>query len=419
MQGSVGNAIDEANREVVRRLTEPDVTWRGVRAALDVIPGMKPNLVLHSGPPVGWAAMAAVQQQAVIGAALFEGLADDEESARSAIERGEIEIAPCHDLGAVGAMAGATSASMAVIVVENDEFGNRAFCKVVERALQFGQFDDGVFENLRWLVDVLGPALHTAVEHLGGVRLVPLISRALHMGDECHNRNVAATALLLRTLAPALAEVAEGKDLPGIFRYFEEIDQAFLGFAMATAKALTDAANGVAGSSVVTTMARNGVEFGIKVSGLGDRWLTGPAQVIEGAFMPGHGPEDATPDQGDSAIVETVGLGAMAMANALTAGAISGGTARDAIARTRDNMQIAAGRSRSFTVPVLDFEGTPVGIDVRAVVRTGILPTILTGIAGCRPPWGRIGAGVVRPPMEPFVAALRGLDEALRDHDGG
>lgn len=412
--GGIAERIDRANEEVVRRLTEVETTWVGVGVARDVIPGMRPDLILHAGPPTTWDRMAPVQQRSVLGAVLFEGLADDEAGARLLAESGGIELAPCHQFATVGAMTGVTSASMAVLIVENDTYGNRSFCKVVERELQFGVLEPRVFEFLSWLRDVLGPALDGALRATGGVKLVAHTAKALHMGDECHNRNVAATALLVRDLAPALATATAPKDLPEVFDYFRRVDQAYLGLAMASAKALTDAANGVEFSTVVTTLARNGVEVGIKVSGLGDQWFTGPAQAIDGAFMPGFSAADATPDIGDSAIVETVGLGAMAMANALTAGAISGGSAQQAIARTRDNMQVAAGRSRSFTIPVLDMEGTPVGLDIRKVVSTGILPYVLTGIAGNREPWGRIGAGVVRPPMEPFIAALKAFDRAIR-----
>lgn len=412
MSTDIPTRIETANREAVRRLTEPEVIWLGVERAIDVIPGMRHNLILHAGPSVSWDDMAPVQRESVLGAVIFEGLARDRGGAIKLVESGGIDLAPCHDHQTVGAMTGITSASMAILIGENTEFKNRAFCKVVERELQFGVYNDEVFENLRWLDEQLGRALDKALQATGGLPLVGLIARALHMGDECHNRNVAATALTLRSLAGPIARVAPAEELPNILEYFDRIDQAFLGLAMVTAKALTDSA-AVPDSTVVTALARNGIEVGIKVGGLGDRWFTGPAQDIDGAFMPGHGPEGATADIGDSALVETIGLGAMAMANALTAGAISGGSAEDAIRRTRDNMQIAAGRSKSFTMPILDYEGTPVGIDVRRVVDTGTLPYVLTGIAGNAPPWGRIGAGVVRPPMEPFIAALRALNDAF------
>jgi hypothetical protein len=404
--------IEEANREVVRRLTEPEVLWVGVGRALDVIPGMKRDLILHAGPPIEWAEMAAVQRESVLGAVIFEGLAPNRDTALDVVESGGVTLAPCHRYQTVGAMTGVTSASMAMLIGQNSEFGNLAFCKVVERELQFGVHNDDVFENLRWLQGTLGKALDSALSLIEGVPLVGLIAKALHMGDECHNRNVAATALTLRTLAEPIARVAPPDALPAILGYFDRIDQAFLGLAMTTAKALTDSA-AVPDSTVVTALARNGVTVGIKVGGLGDRWITGPAQEIDGAFLPGYGPDDATRDIGDSALVETIGLGGMAMANAPTAGAISGGTAEDAIRRTRANMEIAAGRSRSFTMPILDFEGTPVGIDVRRVVESGTLPYVLTGVAGNQAPWGRIGAGVVRPPMEVFVQALEALNAVL------
>jgi hypothetical protein len=411
----VGNQIEAANAEVVRRLVEPEVTFVGVDTALKVIPGMHKRLILHSGPPIEWQRMAPVQQESVIGAALYENLAGTPEEARAQLEAEEIEIAPCHHHATVGAMTGVTSSSMAMLIVQNDEFGNRAFCKVVERELQFGIHNADVFANLTWLRDVVGPALDGATNAVGGLKLINHTSQALHMGDECHNRNVAATALLVRKLASAIARVAPPERVSEILDYFDRIDQAYLGFAMAAAKALTDAAHGVEMSTVVTALARNGVEVGVRVSGLGDRWFVGPAQEIDGAFGPGYGPSDATADIGDSAIVETVGLGAMAVANALTAGAIAGGTAEEAIQKNRTNMEIVAGRSRSFTIPVLDFEGSPTGIDVRSVARTSIVPYVLTGIAGNKPPWGRVGAGVVHPPLEPFVDAVKAFATKVKE----
>jgi hypothetical protein len=410
---SIKDKIDAGNADVLRRLTEVETTWLGTGVARDVVPGMHDNLILHSGPPISWDRMAPAQRQSVLGAVLFEGLADSLQTAQSLVESGGIELAPCHEFSTVGAMTGATSASMAMLIVENDETGDRAYCKVVERELQFGLIDQSVFDNLVWLRETLSPALDAAVKKLGGVKLISHTARALHMGDECHNRNLAATATLVRDIGPSLATVTPTRDLPDVLDYFRRIDQAYLGLAMASAKALTIPASDVPYSTVVTTLARNGVDVGIKVAGLGKTWFTGPAQQIEGAFMPGYGPEDATADIGDSAAVETVGLGAMAMANALTAGAIAGGSAQQAIARNRDNMQIAVGRSKSFTIPILDFEGTPVGIDIRKVVASGIRPYVLTGIVGNHEPWGRIGAGVVSPPLEPFVDALREFDRRL------
>lgn len=405
--------IDRANEEVIRRLLDSRPVWVDVQKAVDVVPGMTPILILHSGPPIEWGRMCFVQRESVIGAALFEGLAKTPEEAKERVAAGEIQLAPCHAHSSVGAMTGVTSASMAVFCIENPPFGTKGFCKVVERKLQFGVRTPEVLENLHWMAEELGPALGQAVRRLGGVELKPIIAQALHMGDECHNRNVAATALLLRTLAPELVDAAEPRRLRRILQYFQEVDQAFLGLAMAAGKSMGDAAHGVRDSSVVTAMARNGVEFGIRVSGLGDRWFTGEAQAIDGAFLPGFSAADATPDIGDSTITETIGLGGMAMANALTASAIAGGRAEDAIRRVRENMEITAGRSRSFTLPVMDFEGTPVGIDVRRVVETGILPIILTGIASNKPGGGRIGGGVVRPPMEAFVRAVRALAEQV------
>src|SRR5581483_490300 len=329
---------------------------------------------------------------------------------------GEVQFAPNHHYGAVGPMTGITTRSMPLLVVENRAFGVRACCALNEglgKVMRFGGNDAEVLARLAWLRDGLGPLLGAALRAGGGIGLAPLIARGLAMGDEMHQRNVACSALLLRTLAAPLARAAS--DGPGLARALEFIganDQFFLNVAMAMGKSIADAARGVPGSSMVTAMCRNGTDFGICVAGLGDAWFTAPVEMPRGLFFPGFSAADANPDMGDSAIVETVGLGAFAMAAApAVAGFVGAGGFREAVAYTNEMREIVLGRNPKWAIPALESAGVPVGIDVRRVAASGIAPAINTGIAHRQAGIGQVGAGIARAPLACFEQALLALAE--------
>jgi hypothetical protein len=400
-----------ANDEAVARLDAAQPLLTGVGTARDLLPGMGDRTILHAGPPIEWPDMAGPLRGAIVGAALHEGLADTPEAAERRAARGDFEFAPCHERGAVGPMAGVVSASMPMCVVENATHGNRAFCTFNEglgKVLRYGANDSEVLERLAWIRDVLARVFASALTE--PIDLRAMTAQALQMGDEGHNRNRAGTSLLLRTLAPALIELDEPScEVAAVARFIASNDHFFLNLTMPAAKAAADAAAGIEGSTVVTAMARNGTEFGVRVSGTGDRWFTGPAGLIDGLYLPGYGPEDANRDIGDSTITETVGLGGFAMAAAPAIVRFVGGDAADALTATRAMYDIAWGESSHFQVPALGFRGTPLGIDCREVVHTGVLPFVNTGIAHREPGVGQIGAGLVKPPMEAFAAAVRAL----------
>jgi hypothetical protein len=315
-------------------------------------------------------------------------------------------------------MAGVITASMQVYVVENQAFGNQAFSTLNEgygKVLRYGAYSEDVLARLRWMNDTLGPALGEALGRAGGLDMKSLIARQLTMGDEGHNRNIAGSAIFGRLLAPHLSRVGlSGEALERVLRYFADNDLAVLNPVMAACKATMDAAHGIAGSTVVTCMARNGTDFGIRVSGLGTRWLAAPAQIPIGLFFPGFAAADANPDIGDSTITETAGIGAFAMAAAPAIVKFIGGSPRDAHAATLEMYEITVGENPSFGLPPLDFRGTPTGIDIRKVVRTGITPRVNTGIAHRMPGIGQVGAGLVRPPMACFEQAVEAM-AAMRD----
>jgi hypothetical protein len=408
------SSIAAANREVLARLARADPVLVDCMPAARAL-GLAERTVLHAGPPIRWDAMCPPLQGAVVGAVRHERWAAIDAEAAHLAASGAIRFDACHHHGAVGPMTGLVTASMPVFVVENRAAGNRAHATVNEglgRVLRFGAHDDDVLARLAWLRDEAGPALGRALRRGDGIPLRPLMARALQMGDEMHQRNVAASSLLARALLPALCQEVGGAALARVVEFVCGNDQFFLNLAMAAGKATTDAVGEVPGSTVVTAMARNGTEFGIRVAGCGARWFTAPVETPRGLFFPGFGPEDANPDMGDSAIVETIGLGAMAMAaSPAVARFVGAGGLADALAVTDEMREITLVEHPHFRIPTEDDRGAPLGVDVRRVVETGITPLINTGIAGRRAGTGQVGAGTVRAPLGCFTAALAALAE--------
>lgn len=412
---SIKGLISEANQEAVKRMIAAHPALEDIAPAINVIPGMTRKTILHAGPPIEWDNMCSPMKGAIVGALLFEGLADKPDEAWRMAGSGEITFSPNHEHQAVGSMAGVTSPSMPVLVVKNKVHGNYAY-----QAMDIGNFSGGDYSDqavkYNMLVrDEFAPILRAAINEAGGVDLKTWMAKAFHMGDELHNRCTGGIALFSRIIMPYLIRTSfEKESLVKVAEYLaggppSEWIGIFL--SMVSCKAACDAARNVKNSSIVTAMCRNGVNFGIRVSGLGDQWFTAPANTPRGLFYPPYKQEDANPDMGDSAITETRGVGGFIIATAPAITALVGGTARDAVNYTLQMMEITESRDPEFTIPALDFQGTPVGIDVRKVVETGILPIIDTGINHKEAGHPEIGAGMVRPPMDVFSQALRAMGE--------
>jgi len=402
--------IDQANAIAINRLMEARPILKGVATARNVIPGFHDNLLLHAGPPIEWAHMSGPLRGAIIGALLFEGRAKTEAEAFGLAERGEVQFDPCHHHNAVGPMAGVISPSMQVYVLEDATHGTRTFSNLNEgygKVLRYGAYSDDVLKRLRWMNDTFGPAIEEALAQSNGIDMRALIAEALHMGDEGHNRNKAGSLLFLKQLAPLIAKVAKNDAVKSeVLQFIGDNALSVLNPVMAACKAMTLAAHGVEGSTLVTTMARNGTDFGIRVSGLGDQWFTAPAGVPIGLWFTGYTSADANPDIGDSAITETAGIGGFAMATAPAIVTFVGGTPKDALNATLEMYEITAAESKYFSMPALDFRGTPTGIDIRKVVELGLTPRINTGVAHQNAGVGQIGAGLVRPPLAIFEQAV-------------
>lgn len=402
--------IDSANTTAVTRMMEARPVLKGLGKAIDVIPNMRENLILHAGPPIAWDAMSGPLRGAIMGALIFEGKAQDAAEAEALATSGEIDFAPCHHYGAVGPMAGVTSASMQVYIVENEIHGNRAFSNLNEgygRVLRYGAYQADVQERLRWMNGTMAPVLHAALAASGPMDIRALVAEALHMGDEGHNRNKAGSILYTKNLAPYIARVAPSSAVAAdILKFLGDNALSVLNPVMAACKAMGDAAHNIEGSTIVSTMARNGTNFGIRVSGLGDQWFTAPCQQPDGLYFPGYSLADANPDIGDSTITETAGIGGFAMAAAPAIVTFVSGKPSDAINTTMEMYEITFTEHTTFTIPALDFRGTPTGVDIRKVVETGITPRINTGIAHKNAGVGQVGAGLVRPPLQIFEEAL-------------
>jgi len=411
--------ITAANEKVLEIILKGKPVLIGMGTALDTIPGMKKNLILHSGPPVTWERMSGPTRGAVMGALIYEGMAKTPEEAEKLAASGKIEYAPCHEHSSVGPMAGIVSASMPVFIVKNETYGNLAYCTLNEglgKVLRYGAYGDDVVERLKWLEQAMYPVLKKAIESVErGLDLKNMIAQALHMGDEVHNRNRAGTSLFYRAIAPAVIRTCEDRAAAAaVLEFINGNDHFFLNLSMPAGKATLDAARNVEGSSILVVMARNGTDFGIQLSGTGDEWFTGAALVPDALYFPGFTKDDANPDIGDSAITETFGLGGFAIAAAPAIVQFVGGTARDALNYSMTMYEITFGENNMYQIPALNFRGTPTGIDVTKVIAKNITPLIDTGVAHKKPGVGQVGAGVVQAPIDPFMKAFEGLAKRLK-----
>lgn len=404
--------IRKANEEAVRRLTAGEPVLVDIAPAGEAIPGLEGKMITHAGPPIEWQRMCGAQKGALIGMVLYEGWAKTADEAIALLGKGGIRLEPNHHHQAVGPMAGTISPSAPVWVVKNKAFGNLAFCRQVEGNQQFGDYGDQALRGLAMWRDVWAPTLRKALHTSGGLDLKPIITKALQMGDELHNRHSAASSLFANAMAVAMAQTDLPKgEMIGTLKYVTNHDLIFLGLAMAAGKAIADPARDVEYSTVVTAMCRNGVEFGIRVSGLGDEWFTAPAPVVDGLYLPGYSAKDAGLDMGDSAITETVGWGGFVLGGAPGLLSLVGGTPEEALAYSREMRKITVAAHPAYRMPALGFAGIPIGIDIRQVLQTNITPIIDTAIAHRDPGYPKIGAGLLRAPLDCFKKALIAFGE--------
>ncbi|MEA3507230.1 MAG: DUF1116 domain-containing protein [Elusimicrobiota bacterium] len=407
--------VKAANREAYDRLNNSQPVLVDVKQAKDVIEELGKYTIYHAGPPVKWGDMCGPMKGAAMGACIYEGWAEDINRARELCSGGDIDFSPCHHHSAVGPMAGILSPSMYVWVVENRTYGNTAYCSLNEglgKVLRFGAYSEEVIAKLKWMEEVLGPNLQKAVRAVkDGINIANITAQALQMGDECHNRNVAATRLFLERIVKLFLQTIEDRKLIlELVNFISGNDHFYLNISMAACKATTDAVAELENSTIVSAMARNGTEIGLRIAGCGDKWFTAPAGMPRGLFFSGFSQEDANPDIGDSTISEVAAIGGFAMASAPAIVKFVGGTPRDAVKYTKEMAEITYGPNRRFQIPQLNFMGTPTGLDILKVLDTGIAPFINTGIAHKEPGIGQVGAGMLRAPMSCFKEALKYIE---------
>lgn len=414
---SLREDIKEANKKTVEIMMNSHPVLVDIGKAIDVIPDMKKNMILHSGPPIEWERMAGPMKGAIIGALIYEGFANNEEEAKKLAGSGEILFSPCHEHATVGPMAGIVSPSMPVHVIYNKTYGNYSYCTVNEglgKVLRYGAFNDEVIDRLKWIEKEFAPTMKKAIKSVeGGIDIKAIISQSVHMGDECHNRNKASTSLFFREITSHILDTEKDVDIiKRVLGFIKANEHYFLNLSMPSCKVSADAAYGIKNSTVVIAMARNGVDFGIKVSGLGkNQWFTAPANMVKGLMFPGFKEEDASPDIGDSCITETMGIGGFAMGGSPAIVQFVGGSVADAIGYSERMFEITTGENTNYSIPTLDFRGSAIGIDIVKVIEKGILPIINTGMAHKVAGIGQVGAGLVSPPMECFQKAIIEFDK--------
>lgn len=405
----IKDKIEEANKKTVEILLKAEPILTDIRPALEVVPGMTKKTVLHAGPPIEWSRMCIPQKNGIIGGIIYEGLADDPKEAARMVEDGEVKISHNNGHGAVGGMIGIITATMPVWVVKNMTYGNEDYCPpqpYSSRALHWGNYDEQAISQQRWAKDVLAPVMREAIRSMGGLKVKPLIAKAVQMSDDCHTRHTAAVALFVEAIAPHLARLDLDKEkVAQCYEYLARYEDFFLTIDMAAAKATVEPAKGIEYSTIVTNMCRNGVDYGIQVSSLGDNWFTYGAGKIKGLYFPGHKAEEAAPDIGDSAIMEVVGLGSFIAAQCPVVCLLLGGKAEGAMKIQKEMAKIAISKNPHYLLPALDFEPAPIGIDIRKVVKTGITPVLNTAIVN-KDKGGFIGHGQARAPLKCFKKAL-------------
>lgn len=412
-------AIDAANQEAFDRINKGEPNLVDVKIAKDVLQGMDKNTIGHAGPPLDWVDMSGPLQGAILGAIVYEGLADTLEAAERLVLANKVKFKPNHSLGAVGPMTGMITYSMPLWEVRNDAFGNVAYCTFNEglgKVMRFGANGPDVIERLKWLETSLAPAMKKALALSGPISLKVLIAKALAMGDEMHQRNVGASSLFVREIMKYVTQVVDNsKELTKIAEFITGNDQFFLNLAMAAGKAIMDPVKNIPNSTVVTTLSRNGTNFGIKVSALGEQWFQAPVNDPVGLFFPGYSEADANPDIGDSTIIETFGIGGFAMGSAPAVVRFVGASSvAEAVKYSESMQEITVGLSPNYIIPNMNFIGTATGIDIRKVVSTGILPVINTGMAHKKPGIGQVGAGIVTPPLQAFEQALEAFYQSYK-----
>jgi len=416
---SIKDEIERANSEAVEKMMEADPIWVDMGPAREKIPGLRDYMLLHAGPPLSYENASGPMRGAIIGAILYEGWADSVEEAERLVKSGQVVLEPAHEHYSVGPMAGIISPSMPVYEIYDKKYGNRAYSNMNEgigKVLRYGAYSKEVIDRLKWMEEVAGPVLKATIDVVrrekDGIPIKTIIAQALQMGDECHNRHIAATSLLMRELTSSIIETGFDKEtIKQVYLFLANNNFTMLNLCMAAGKAMTLAAHNIKYSTIVTVMTRNGTETGIRVSGLGDRWFTAPAPTPKGVWFPGYSEADANPDLGDSSITETAGFGGFAMAAAPAIVSWVGGSVQLAFEITNKMYEITYTKHRYFLIPYLNFQGTPTGVDIRKIVKTGIVPTINTGIAHKQPGIGQIGAGLVSFPFEVFKKAFEAYVE--------
>lgn len=344
-----------------------------------------------------------------MGAALHEKWAVSREDAEDKFRRNEIKLGACNDHATVGAGAGILSPSMPVLICRDMHNGNEGYCLPFEGRSGlgvWGVYNDDVEATLQVIEKQFAPAVNQVLTEQGGIPVKGIIARSLQMNDDIHTRQTAAGLILLSEIAPKLMHSDLDREaITMCIEMFSSSERWFHPLGMASAMSTIRGLKGTEYSTVVTAICNGGVNTGLKVAALGEQWFTAPAPMLTGSYLsPQWSEKDASPYCGDSTITEVVGMGAFAGAAAPSVLRLRGGTYQDGINQSMDMRTLTVGLNSNYPIPLLDFTGPGLAIDIRKVINTGTPVVCHGGIIS--KDGGQIGAGIATFPMEVYVDAM-------------
>ena len=396
--------LAEADRRAAEALVAVEPAWTGVRTAAEAI-GLEPHTLLHCGPPAPAGTLVRPVLNSAAVACVFEGWADDLDEALALVRSGAVRFEPAQDRRVATPMAAVVSPSMRLI--EMSDLGGKArrcYAPINggghggSPAPRYGRRAPECVELLRFLNGAVAALLDDACTE--PLPWLPIVDEALIGGDDTHLHHVAAHARLVDTLRTRLGASHAGTRAEAFIR---EWPFFHLNFWMAAVRCALDGAGGVASGSLVTAFGGNGETFGLQVGGLPGRWFTVGATPPIGRLREGFTAADTTGAFGDSAVIEAFGLGALAHRYAPRMRELHAGHGHG------DLLSLPA-KLLAVEHPRLPRSRARVGLVARSVLAHGATPVVELGIVDRAGEAGGLGAGLYRPPIDPFAAACAALD---------
>ncbi len=393
--------LHPADQESFNRLCESNPAWVGMVTAEQAI-DLPQTTLLHAGPP--FASVGSVTQPILNSAciaAVFEGLAADFDEAETKIFAGDILLKPAQDFGVVTPLAAVVSSTMPLHhITDLNRPQIQAYAPInggSRPAMRLGIRSKDVLDHIRWLNGPFASWIASGLQQ--PIELIPLAVAALKQGDDCHGYTPEGGRLMMSELEKNISDGIGDTDTR---KFIESSPSLFLNLWMAASKCMMMSASGVLESSFITAIAGNGLETGIQIAALPGRWFQTSAQPPSGRFDVDLPESRALPAIGDSAVVEGLGLGAMAIHLSPVQQNNLGEFLPADYSSVKENL--LTGIHPGFSD--LDCQ---LGLTARAADQLNRGPVIGLGILDKNGEKGRLGGGIYRMPVDVFKQAVQVL----------